>query len=56
MMNKYPEAASVVQQVYKVLINIEILAGYTPAKMGERSEWISTVNKQRKTQSTFAKL
>jgi arabinogalactan endo-1,4-beta-galactosidase len=33
--NKYPEAASVVQQVYKVLRDIEILSRHTPAEMGE---------------------
>jgi hypothetical protein len=34
-MDKYPEAASVVQQLYKMLNDIEILAGCTPAKVGE---------------------
>jgi hypothetical protein len=38
-MNKYPEAASVVLQAYKVLSDIENLAGCTPAKVGESSEW-----------------
>jgi hypothetical protein len=37
--NKYPKAASVVQQVCKMLSDIELLAGYTPAKVGERSRW-----------------
>jgi hypothetical protein len=32
--NKYAEAASVVQQVHKVLNDIDILAGCTPAKSG----------------------
>jgi hypothetical protein len=36
---KYPEAASVVQQVYKV-----VSAGCTPAEVGESSEWTSVVN------------
>jgi cation transporter-like permease len=43
-MNKYTEAGSVVQQVHKVLNDIEILAGCTPAKVGESSEWTSIVN------------
>jgi hypothetical protein len=43
-MNKYPEAASVVQQVHKVCNDIENLAGCTPDKVGERSEWTSIVN------------
>jgi hypothetical protein len=33
--NKYPGAASVVQQVYKVLSDIENLAGWTVAKAEE---------------------
>jgi hypothetical protein len=37
-MNKCPEAASVVQQVYKVLSDIENLARCTPFKVGESSE------------------
>jgi hypothetical protein len=35
MRNKYPEAALVIQQAYKVLSDIEILARYTPAKVGD---------------------
>jgi hypothetical protein len=34
-MNKYPEAASVLEQVYKVLNDIDILAGCTLAKWGK---------------------
>jgi hypothetical protein len=37
IMKKYPEAGSVVQ-VHKVLNEIEILAGCTPAKVGESPE------------------
>jgi hypothetical protein len=36
--NKYPEAVSVEQQVYKGLSDIENLAGCTPAKVRESSE------------------
>jgi hypothetical protein len=34
-MNKYPEAASVVPQVHKVLNDIEIFAKCTPDKVGK---------------------
>jgi hypothetical protein len=44
--NKYPEAGTVVQQVHKVLNDIEILAGCTPAKVGESSQWTSLVNSE----------
>jgi N-acetylmuramic acid 6-phosphate (MurNAc-6-P) etherase len=36
--NIYPEAVAVVQQVHKVLNDIEILAECTTAKVGESSE------------------
>jgi hypothetical protein len=44
IMSKHPEAASIVQQVHKVLGDMENLAGCTPAKVGESSEWTSIVN------------
>jgi hypothetical protein len=45
IMNKYPEATSVVQQVHKVLSDIENHAGCTPDKMEESSEWTSILNR-----------
>jgi hypothetical protein len=36
--NKYPETASVVQQAYEVLSDIEKLAGFTPAEVGKSVE------------------
>jgi hypothetical protein len=42
--NKYPEAGSVVQQVYKVLNENEIIAGCAPTKVGESPEWATIVN------------
>jgi hypothetical protein len=53
--NKYPEAASVVQQVHKILNNIEILAGCTTAKVRERSEWTSIVNSAEENGANFCK-
>jgi hypothetical protein len=55
IMNKYPEAASVVQ-VYKVLSDIEILAKCTPAKGGESSEWTSIVSSAEENRPNFCKL
>jgi hypothetical protein len=43
IMNKYPEVASIVQQVYKVLSDIELLAKCTLAEVGESSEWMTIV-------------
>jgi hypothetical protein len=47
-MKKYTDAASVVQQLYRVLSKIENLARCTPAKVGECSEWTSIVNSMEK--------
>jgi hypothetical protein len=54
--NKYPEAASVVQQVYKVLSDIEILAKCTPAKVGESSEWTSIASSAKENRANFCKI
>jgi hypothetical protein len=43
--NRYPEAASVLQQVYKALSDIEDLAGCTMAEVGESSEWAFVINR-----------
>jgi hypothetical protein len=51
--NKYPEA---VQEVYKVLSDIEILAKCTPAKMGESSEWASIVSSAEENRANFCKI
>jgi hypothetical protein len=54
--NKYPDAASVVQQVYKVLSVIEILGKCTPAKVGESSEWTSIVSNAEENRANFCKI
>jgi hypothetical protein len=46
---KYPEAASVVQQVYKAISDTEILAGCTGAKVGESSKCTSIVSSAENT-------
>jgi hypothetical protein len=55
IMNKYPEAASVVQQVYKVLSGIENLVGCTPTEVGESSKWTFTVNRAEENRVNFCK-
>jgi hypothetical protein len=47
--NKYTEADSVVQQVYKVLSDTENFASCTPAKVGKSSEWTSIMNSAQET-------
>jgi hypothetical protein len=53
--NKYPEAASVVQEIYKLLGDDVNLAGCTPAKVGESSEWTSIVNGAEENRAKFCK-
>jgi hypothetical protein len=55
-MNKYPEAGSVVQQVYKVLNEIEIIAWCVPAKLGESPQWTTIVNCANKNRINFCKI
>jgi hypothetical protein len=51
--NKYPEAVSVVQQVYELLSDTENLAGRTPAKVGYRSELTCLVNSAEENKAHF---
>jgi hypothetical protein len=54
--NKYPEAASVVQQVYKMLGDTVCLAGCTAANVRESSAWTFVGVGRRRTQQTFVKI
>jgi hypothetical protein len=53
--NKFPEVGSVVQQVYKVPSDIEILAGCIPAKVWERVEYTSIVNSVEENRTNVCK-
>jgi hypothetical protein len=53
--DKYTEAAGVVQQVHKVLREIQNLAGYTPDNVGESSEWASLLNSAEKNRTNYCK-
>jgi hypothetical protein len=53
-MNKYPEAASVVQ-VYEVVSDVENFAKCTPANVGESSEWTSVANSAKENRASFYK-
>jgi hypothetical protein len=56
IMNKYPEAASVVKQVHKVLSDIKILAKCTPAKVGESPQWTTILYSVDKNRANFCKV
>jgi hypothetical protein len=53
--NKYPAAASIVQQVHKVLSDIENLAGCTQARVEESSQWTCIVNSAEENIGNFCK-
>jgi hypothetical protein len=55
VMNKHPAVASLVQQVYTVLSDIENHTRCTPVKVGESSEWDSIVNSSEKNRANFCK-
>jgi hypothetical protein len=44
LITKYPEAAPSLQQLYKVLCDIEEVAKYTPPSAGESEEWAAIVS------------
>jgi hypothetical protein len=52
---KYPEVGFVVQQVHKVLNEIETLARCTPASVGESPEWSTIVNSAEENRANFWK-
>jgi hypothetical protein len=53
--NRCPEVGTVVQQVYKVLSDIVILAWCTQVEVGESSEWTTTVNSGGENRANFCK-
>jgi hypothetical protein len=53
--SKYPEATSVVQQVCRVLSDVETLAGCTPAKVGDGSECTSIVKSAEENRANICK-
>jgi hypothetical protein len=54
--NKYPEADSAVEQVYKELSDIEILAKCKTSKVGEISECKFIVSRAEENRANFCKI
>jgi hypothetical protein len=44
IVDKHPDAAASMNQLYKVLCEIEDLASFTPAPVGESGEWAAIVS------------
>jgi hypothetical protein len=54
--NKCPEASSVVQQVHKVLCDIEILAECTSTEVWESCQWTIIENSAEENRANFCKV
>jgi hypothetical protein len=53
LVGKYPDAASPVRQLFKVLCNIEDLAGWMRASIVENMEWAAIVSSAEENQSSY---
>jgi hypothetical protein len=53
--NKYSEAASVLQQVHKMLGDTEILVECTLTKVGEISQWTTILKRAEEIRANFCK-
>jgi hypothetical protein len=43
------------RQLYKILCDIEDVAGYTPASVGESEQWASIVSRVEENRANFCK-
>jgi hypothetical protein len=53
---KYPDAETQLKQLFKILCDIEVVAGHAPASVGESVEWTSIVNTAEDKEQATAKL
>jgi hypothetical protein len=53
--NKYPCAAPSINQLLKVLCDIENLASYTPVSVGESEEWTAIISLAEDNRETYCK-
>jgi hypothetical protein len=56
LINKYPDSHALIKQVFKVLRDIEDLAGYTPPVVGESSDWTSVVDSAEENRANYCKV
>jgi hypothetical protein len=54
-MGQFPDADAQLRQLFQVLCDIEDVAGYTPATMGESKKWSSIVNAAEENRQNFCK-
>jgi hypothetical protein len=50
-----PDAEEQLRQLYKILCDIEDVAGYTPASVGESEQWSSIVSTVEENRANFCK-
>jgi hypothetical protein len=52
---QFPDANAQLKQLFKLLCDIEDVAGYTPASVGDSEQWSSIVNAAEENQLNFCK-
>jgi hypothetical protein len=55
LVQQYPDADAQLQQLLKVLRDIEDVAGHTPALVGESAEWAAIVNAAEENGASYCK-
>jgi hypothetical protein len=55
LVGQHPDAEELLRQLYKILCNIEDVAGYTPASVGESEQWSSIVITVEENRVNFCK-
>jgi hypothetical protein len=55
LIENYPDADTQYRQLFKVLCSIEDVAGYTPAVVGESTEWTAIVSAAEENRTNFCK-
>jgi hypothetical protein len=55
LLGQFPDADAKLKQLFKVLCDIEDVAGYTPAPVGESEQWSAIVNAVEENTQNFCK-
>jgi hypothetical protein len=55
LLGQFPDADAQLKQLFKVVCDIEDVAGYTPASVGESQEWSAIVNTADENKQNFCK-
>jgi hypothetical protein len=55
LVGQHPDAEEQLKQLYKILCDIEDVAAYTPASVGESEQWSSIVNTVEENRANFCK-